>query len=39
MKTDAELQKDVMDELELAPVLNATAIGVGVQDEVIVRSD
>jgi len=35
MKTDLEIQKDVMDELKWEPMLNATEIGVAVKDGVV----
>jgi osmotically-inducible protein OsmY len=38
MKTDAELQRDVMDELEWEPSIKAAEIGVGVKDGVVTLS-
>ncbi len=38
MKTDAEIQKDVMDELKWEPILNATEIGVAVSNGVVTLS-
>lgn len=35
MKTDAELKKDVMEELQWAPNINADAIGVAVKDGIV----
>lgn len=35
MKTDAELKRDVMDELAWDPAIDATAVGVGVKDGVV----
>jgi osmotically-inducible protein OsmY len=35
MKTDSEIQKDVMDELKWEPILNATEIGVAVKNGVV----
>jgi osmotically-inducible protein OsmY len=35
MKTDSEIQKDVMDELKFEPMLDATGIGVAVKDGVV----
>lgn len=35
MKTDAEIQQDVMDELNWEPILNATEIGVAVHNGVV----
>jgi len=32
MKTELEIQEDVMDELKWEPILNATEIGVAVKD-------
>src|SRR5665213_984942 len=38
MKTDAEIQQDVMDELNWEPALNASEIGVAVHDGVVTLS-
>src|SRR5688500_9478028 len=38
MKTDSEIQKDVMDELNWEPLLSATEIGVAVKDGVVTLS-
>ncbi len=38
MKTDAELQKDVMDELKWEPTIHAAEIGVAVKDGVVTLS-
>jgi osmotically-inducible protein OsmY len=38
MKTDAELQQDVMDELKWEPTIKAVEIGVGVKDGVVTLS-
>ena len=38
MKTDAELQRDVMDELKWEPTIHATEIGVAVKDGVVTLS-
>jgi osmotically-inducible protein OsmY len=38
MKTDAELQQDVMNELNWEPTLKAAEIGVGVKDGVVMLS-
>lgn len=38
MKTDVEIQKDVMDELKWEPILNASQIGVAVQNGVVTIS-
>jgi len=38
MKTDLEIQKDVMDELKWEPLLNASEIGVSVKDGVVTLS-
>ena len=38
MKTDAEIQKEVMDELKWEPILNATEIGVAVKHGVVTLS-
>lgn len=38
MKTDVEIQKDVMDELKWEPILNASQIGVAVQNGVVTLS-
>ena len=38
MKTDAEIQKDVMDELKWEPFLNASEIGVAVKNAVVTLS-
>ncbi len=38
MKTDAELKKDVTDELKWAPNINADAIGVAVKDGIVTLS-
>ncbi|WP_029001387.1 BON domain-containing protein [Azohydromonas australica] len=38
MKTDAELKKDVEDELDWDPAVNATALGVAVKDGVVTIS-
>ena len=38
MKTDSEIQKDVMDELKWEPILNATTIGVAVQNGIVTLS-
>jgi osmotically-inducible protein OsmY len=38
MRTDLEIQKDVMDELKWEPILNACAIGVAVQNGVVTLS-
>ena len=38
MKTDAELKRDVMDELKWEPDVNAEAIGVAVKDGVVILS-
>jgi osmotically-inducible protein OsmY len=38
MKTDAELQRDVMNELKWEPTIKAAEIGVGVTDGVVVLS-
>ena len=35
MKTDAEIQQDVMDELNWEPILNATEIRVAVHNGVV----
>jgi osmotically-inducible protein OsmY len=35
MKTDSEIQKDVMDELKFEPMLDSTEIGVAVKDGVV----
>lgn len=38
MKTDLEIQKDVMDELKYEPILTATEIGVAVKNEIVTLS-
>ena len=38
MKTDSELKKDVLAELEWDPEINAAAIGVGVKDGIVTVS-
>jgi len=38
MKTDAELQQDVMNELKWEPTINAAEIGVAVKDGVVTLS-
>lgn len=38
MKTDSEIQKDVMDELKWEPILSATEIGVAVKNSVVTLS-
>lgn len=38
MKTDVEIQKDVMDELAYEPILNATEIGVAVKNGIVTLS-
>ena len=38
MNTDAELQKDVMDELKWEPTIHAAEIGVAVKDGVVTLS-
>ena len=38
MKTDAELQQHVMDELKWEPTIHAAAIGVAVKDGVVTLS-
>lgn len=38
MKTDLQLKRDVTDELDWDPAINATAIGVGVKDGVVTLS-
>lgn len=38
MKTDAEIQKDVMDELKWVPLLKSTEIGVGVKNGIVTLS-
>src|ERR1035437_6633253 len=38
MKTDVEIQKDVMEELRWEPLLNATEIGVAVKNGVVTLS-
>ena len=38
MKTDAQLQQDVMNELKWEPTLHAAEIGVGVKDGVVTLS-
>jgi osmotically-inducible protein OsmY len=38
MKTDAEIQKEVMDDLKWEPILNATEIGVAVRQGVVTLS-
>ena len=38
MKTDTELQQDVMDELKWEPTIKAAEIGVGVTDGVVTLS-
>ena len=38
MKTDSDLKKDVLAELEWDPEINAAAIGVGVKDGVVTVS-
>jgi osmotically-inducible protein OsmY len=38
MKTDAELQQDVMNELKWEPTIKAAEIGVGVKDGVVTLS-
>ncbi len=38
MKTDSEIQKDVMDELGWEPLLNATEIGVAVKNAIVTLS-
>jgi osmotically-inducible protein OsmY len=38
MKTDAELQRDVMDELKWEPTIKAAEIGIGVKDGVVTLS-
>jgi len=35
MKTDYEIQRDVMDELKWQPILNATEIGVAVKNGIV----
>jgi osmotically-inducible protein OsmY len=38
MKTDLEIQKDVMEELKFEPILNASEIGVAVKNEIVTLS-
>ena len=38
MKTDAQLQQDVMDELKWEPTIHAAEIGVAVKDGVVTLS-
>ena len=38
MKTDSELKKDVLAELEWDPEISATSIGVGVKDGIVTVS-
>lgn len=38
MKTDSQIQKDVMDELAWEPILNANEIGVAVKNEIVTLS-
>ncbi|MEO5905185.1 MAG: BON domain-containing protein [Saprospiraceae bacterium] len=38
MKSDSQIQKDVMDELKWAPYINETAIGVSVKDGIVTLS-
>ena len=35
MKTDSEIQKDVIEELKWVPLLNSTEIGVAVKDGIV----
>ncbi|WP_431200600.1 BON domain-containing protein [Mucilaginibacter sp. P19] len=38
MKTDSQIQKDVMDELKWQPFLNSSAIGVAVKNGIVTLS-
>jgi osmotically-inducible protein OsmY len=38
MKTDSQIQKDVMDELKWQPFLNSSEVGVAVKDGIVTLS-